>query len=193
MKKAIILRGPPAVGKSKTREKLLERLRSLSPPISGTHIYLDDGWGAGEVRLSASPYSDLVAVHEDVVVIELGCGEIYTRAQLNNQVLWLLDARPGATRNPREWVNILKSQGRDTRSFLLWAPWAFIQEGEKARGNKVPPEAAKMSYDFYYLADWSNFPAKALIEEQTLRVDCLGLGALPRIIWNACELSPSWH
>jgi predicted ATPase len=192
MKKAIILRGPPAAGKTKTTEALLQRLGLPSPPVPGKRISLDDGWGTGEIRLSPDPYSDVAAASEEVVILELGCGEIYFRAQLDSQACWLLDARPGATRNPKEWVDLLKSQGRDTRSFLLWAPWAFIQEAEKARHNKVSADVAKMTYDFYHLTDWRSFPAKALVEEQTLRVDLLGLGALPRIIWNACELNPPW-
>ncbi|HEX4609049.1 MAG TPA: hypothetical protein VH092_12655, partial [Urbifossiella sp.] len=70
--KAIILRGPPGVGKTTVRELLRSHLGRTA-----RHINLDEYWGKGEWRYSQPDfrYADLQLATEPVLLVELGWGE----------------------------------------------------------------------------------------------------------------------
>src|SRR5947209_9424666 len=92
---AVILRGPPAIGKSSVTRLLAEKM------LPGTikQIDLDQGWGNRQnwrFPAGAGRYADLKAT-DDLLVLELSCGEP------GAGVL-------GATLNPREWVSILEGE-----------------------------------------------------------------------------------
>ena len=104
---AIILRGPPAVGKSGVAGAIQQR-------HPGTKlISLDQGWAQGGLRYQPGPgrYRDLCQATEPILVIELGCGAP-------------VDLRfPGATQAADEWVSVIRSSGRALFPFLLWVNW----------------------------------------------------------------------
>ncbi|WP_020472183.1 nucleoside/nucleotide kinase family protein [Zavarzinella formosa] len=109
--KAIILRGPPGVGKSTVRDLLRSYLGR-----SARHIDLDAYWGKGEWRYSQPDfrYADLQLATEPVLLVELAWGE---PAGL---------AFPGATKGANEWVDILQKAKRVIYPFLLTADWNDI-------------------------------------------------------------------
>ena len=110
-RKAIILRGPPGVGKSAVRELLQARLGKAA-----RHIDLDAYWGTGEWRYAQPEfrYADLQLATEPVVVVELAWGEPDGLAF------------PGATRGANEWMEILRRAQREIFPFFLTAEWADI-------------------------------------------------------------------
>lgn len=109
--KAIILRGPPGVGKSAIRNLL----RSQIGPAARS-INLDAYWGRDEWRYAQPDfrYADLQLATEPVLLVELAWGE---PAGL---------AFPGATRGASEWVEILQKAKRKIYPFLLIASWNDI-------------------------------------------------------------------
>jgi hypothetical protein len=102
---AIVLHGPPGVGKS----TICEHIRQAHP--TARRICLDNGWGVGpnELRTNGGParYADLRGAAEDVLLVEIAGGEPADPAIL------------GATRNAREWVDVLRAAGRDIIPILL--------------------------------------------------------------------------
>jgi hypothetical protein len=72
VRKAVILRGPPGVGKS----AVCTVLRGHLGP-SGRHVNLDAYWGRGEWRYAQPEfrYADLQLAAEPVLVVELAWGE----------------------------------------------------------------------------------------------------------------------
>jgi hypothetical protein len=109
--KAIILRGPPGVGKSAVRDLLRSHLGRTVRSIN-----LDSYWGKDEWRYAQADfrYADLQLSPEPVLLVELGWGE---PAGL---------AFPGATRGANEWVDILHKANRKIYPFLLIAEWNDI-------------------------------------------------------------------
>jgi shikimate kinase len=109
--KAIILRGPPGVGKSAVRKLLQRRLGEWV-----RHIDLDAYWGKDEWRYSqaAFRYADLQLAPEPILVVEFAWGE---PAGL---------AFPGATRGANEWMGLLRNAGREIYPFYLTAQWGDI-------------------------------------------------------------------
>src|SRR3954466_7338745 len=109
--KAVILRGPPGVGKSAVRKVLQGHLGK-----SGRHIDLDAYWGRGEWRYAKPEfrYADLQLATEPVVVVELAWGKPDGLAF------------PGATRGADEWMGILRRAGRELFPFFLTAAWSDI-------------------------------------------------------------------
>jgi hypothetical protein len=116
--KAIILRGPPGVGKSAVREQLQSHLGK-----SARYINLDAYWGKGEWRYSQPEfrYADLQLATEPVLLVELVWGEPSGMTF------------PGATRGANEWVAILQKAKRQIFPFLLIAEWKDILERLMAR------------------------------------------------------------
>lgn len=111
VRKAIILRGPPGVGKSAVRKLLQARLGK-----SARHIDLDAFWGRGEWRYAQPEfrYADLQLATEPVLVVELAWGEPPGLAF------------PGATRGAQEWMGLLRRAGREVFPFFLTAEWSAI-------------------------------------------------------------------
>jgi hypothetical protein len=109
--KAIILRGPPGVGKSAVRNLLRSDLGQAA-----RFINLDAYWGKNEWRYSQPDfrYADLLLATEPVLLVELAWGEPDGLAF------------PGATRGANEWVKILRSAKREIFPFLLTAQWNDI-------------------------------------------------------------------
>jgi hypothetical protein len=105
---AIILHGPPAVGKTVISGEIQQRY-----PGAVRHISLDDGWARDEVRYGRGPqqYADLSAAPERILVIELASGEPPDLA-FN-----------GATRAAQQWVTVLQRSDRILVPFLLWLDW----------------------------------------------------------------------
>lgn len=109
--KAIILRGPPGVGKSAVRNLLRGHLGK-----SARHINLDAYWGKGEWRYTQPEfrYADLQLATEPVLVVELAWGE-------PDGLIF-----PGATRGADEWMGILQKAKREIFPFFLTAEWSDI-------------------------------------------------------------------
>jgi len=123
-KLAIILRGPPATGKSTIAEAICASASTSGR--SAKMVNLDHGWSANErPAQNGGParYPELVSCEEDVLVIELAQGEP------------CLIGVPGegATLNPSEWLNLIKP-GRAVFSFLLWADWDHLAAWLRKRG-----------------------------------------------------------
>lgn len=111
VRKAIILRGPPGVGKSAICKLLQAHLGDTS-----RHINLDAYWGKGEWRYAqpAFRYADLQLATEPVLVVELAWGE-------PDGLIF-----PGATRGAAEWMDILHQARRELFPFFLTADWGDI-------------------------------------------------------------------
>ena len=112
-KLAIILRGPPATGKSTVAEAICASARTCG--YSAKVVNLDQGWLAHE-RPSRhggpARYPELVSCSEDLLVVELAQGE--------PSLLGV--AGEGATHNPLEWLSLIMPEWQ-VFSFLLWADW----------------------------------------------------------------------
>ncbi len=96
---AVVLRGRTGVGKTETRRQL-ERM--LNDDTSS--VVLDHGWGRGEKRANGTTpferYSDLLGRPENLLLVELGWGEV-------------------ASTRPKEWIDLLRSDGRHVLLFRL--------------------------------------------------------------------------
>ena len=121
---AIVLHGPPAVGKT----AISGSLRSRVGENRSRHISLDDGWHIGQFRYQGgvNRYSDLASAVEPVLIIELGCGEPPDLAF------------PGATRGADEWIDALRKAGREIFCFLLSADSQDVEKRleDRCRGNE---------------------------------------------------------
>ncbi len=92
---------------------------------------------------------------------------------------------PGATRNPGEWIEVLRSQGREIFYFLLWADWAFLRERE-AKRQKLNLQFCKLAYDLFVLADWKAFKERAKLDEIVL--DARQQQDLCACVWTEARL-----
>lgn len=103
-KVAIVLHGPPAIGKSTV-------WGILNSQYQAKRISLDDGWMPNEFRFRGGPgrYADLANEASQLLVIELGIGEPYGRSF------------DGATKGAHEWVQVLKNASREIFAFRLSA------------------------------------------------------------------------
>ena len=185
-KTAIILRGPPCGGKTQLSLALLERIKGNGYATTKTPIVLDYGWERC-YRLDRR-YEELTTAqveHQHVVVIEICCGEGFFSCGKDT---WILDSHPGATRNPAEWVGILKGQGRNVFSFLLGASWPFMRAREEQR-QKLELPFCRMLYDLYSLSDWRDFVAKADVQETKLNMEELDTNGAADRIFKAIGLT----
>lgn len=122
-RKAIVLHGPAAVGKSTIWAEIQRRCG-----CKAAFVNLDDGWG-GPTELRGNPntrYMDLRNATAQILVIEIGCGEPGNLAYY------------GATRAAAEWIGILQTAGRTIYPFLLKVEWPEalkrIEERARQRG-----------------------------------------------------------
>ena len=160
-----MLRGPVAVGKTTVGWVLLSKLGQTK----GT-IHLDKEWGEGERRSrgGSERYADLENREESILVLELAYGEPNLFGP-NGTVN--LGPSLGATRNPREWVDIIKRQGREVISFMIWDTWEHVQERLRSRGQE-PSATLRALYDLYQKQEWIEFHTMADIRE--VRIDANG-------------------
>src|SRR5262249_36954508 len=107
------------------------------------------------VCLDTGPPYDYLRCDVDVLVLDLGCGEFRH------------DSLPGPTRNPGEWLRVLKEENRPLFAFLLTADWPAVEiraRAECARG--VTQESARFSHDRYSARHEAvTFPTEAGISE----------------------------
>ncbi len=111
VRKAIILRGPPGVGKSAVRTLLRYHLGEAA-----RYIDLGAYWGKDEWRFAQTDfrYADLQLATEPVLLVELAWGEPPGLSF------------PGATTGANEWVDVLRKAKREIFPFLLIAEWNDI-------------------------------------------------------------------
>lgn len=156
-RKAIILRGPPGVGKSAVSTLLRRHLGKAA-----RHINLDAYWGKGEWRYAQPEfrYADLQLAPEDVLVVEFAWGEPDGLAF------------PGATRGADEWMGILRLAGREIFPFFLTAEWGAIlkrlmeRHGRDSHHNVFAELGRASFYEHkHYLF---NYPAIPGITERTI-------------------------
>jgi hypothetical protein len=130
-------------------------------------IHLDVGWGPhGRSAGGSEPYSDLKNRIEDVLILELAYGEPGV-CQDGSFDRW---ARPGATRNPRAWVDVLEAEGRRVISILLSDNWRRVEERLRSRRGEDPIQQ-KQLFDLYETEEWRNFSTAARITEESIQVD----------------------
>lgn len=162
---AIVLRGPVAVGKTTVGWVLLSKLGQATGIIN-----LDNEWGSRERRSrgGSERYADLENREESILVLELAYGEPNLFGP-NGTVN--LGASLGATRNPKEWVDIIKRQGHEVISFVIWDTWEHVQERLR---NRVQESSATLRalYDLYQQHEWIEFHTTADIRE--VRIDANG-------------------
>ena len=155
--KAIILRGPPGVGKSAVRVVLREHLGQ-----SARYINLDAYWGKGEWRYMepAFRYADLQLATEPVLVVELAWGE-------PDGLVF-----PGATTGADEWIGILQRAKREIFLFFLTAEWTDIlkrlrdRHGHDGHDN-VLAELGRASF-YEHKHHLFSYPAIPGITERTI-------------------------
>ena len=156
-RKAIILRGPPGVGKSAVRKSLQYHLGK-----SARHVDLDAYWGEGEWRYEqpAFRYADLQLAPEPVVVVELAWGEPDGLAF------------PGATRGADEWLGILQRDKREVFAFFLTAEWNDIlkrltdRHGREGHHNVLAELGRASFYEHkHYLFSYPEVPG---VTERTI-------------------------
>ena len=124
VRKAIILRGPPGVGKSAVRHELEYYLGK-----SARHVDLDAHWGRGQWRYAHPEfrYADLQLAAEPVLLVEFAWGEPSGLTF------------PGATRGAEEWVGLLRRAGRQIFPFYLIAEWKDILQRLIERHGRDDP------------------------------------------------------
>jgi hypothetical protein len=118
---------------------------------------LDDGWAPGHRRYADGPdrYKDLRS-QDDVLVMELGCGEP-TDFSFR-----------GATRNPGEWLQVLRDEHRQLHAVLLWGEWDAVERRAQRRGT-IGMLTVRMWYGLYAGRDEIvTFPAGAGIVETVI-------------------------
>jgi len=155
--KAIILRGPPGVGKSAVRKQLQAHLGK-----SARHIDLDAYWGKGEWRYAQPEfrYADLQLATEPVVLVEFAWGEPDGLEF------------PGATRGAHEWMGILQRAKREIFPFFLTAEWGDILKRLTARHGReghhnILAELGRASFyeHKHYLFSYPDVPG---VKERTI-------------------------
>jgi hypothetical protein len=167
-KLAVILRGPPAIGKTTTTKLLSEKIA----PGTCERVDLDAGWGVHEGKRlppGEGRYSDLKS-DADLLVVELACGEPGGGVS-------------GATLNPREWVSILEKEGREIHAFLLWTDL----ETWRARLLKKAPggdPGAEAFYDLFTTEGWTSFPKNAGLAELKIETTNIDETAVAEMIWG---------
>ncbi|MBN9122678.1 MAG: hypothetical protein J0I06_26615 [Planctomycetes bacterium] len=156
-RKAIILRGPPGVGKSAVRTLLQGHLGK-----SARYINLDAYWGKDEWRYAQPEfrYADLQLATEPVLVVELAWGE-------PDGLIF-----PGATRGANEWMSILQRAKREIFPFFLTAAWKDIlnrlteRHGHKGHHDVLAELGRASFYEHrHYLFSYPEIPG---ITERTI-------------------------
>ena len=171
-KHAIILRGPPAIGKTSVTGLLVTKI----PSGQSKRIDLDLGWGRNEgwrYEQGDQRYADLKA-NEDFLILELGCGEPGD---------WSFN---GATRNPREWISILEKEGRYIHLFRLLTDF----ETWKQRLLKKVPEGDQGAEQYFSLFDrdeWKQFPTTACLQEELIDTTTIDQTGVANRIWKRIE------
>lgn len=140
---AIILHGPPGVGKTSISQEIQRRC----PSGMVNRISLDEYWLSGQRRYlgELGRYSDLRAAQEPVVVIELGCGEPPDLTFA------------GATRGAEEWVRVLRDTGRAIFPFRIWCEFSEA-------ANRLDERYAGRSDKLFWV--WRDIGLYALYEHQ---------------------------
>ena len=155
-RKCVLLHGPRGVGKTRVGDVLLGRIgRDASRAI------LD--LPSGEVR-SAGCYPELEGRRERMLLIELESGEPCPPNSAKRQ----------PTRNPAEWLQVIREQGRQFSAFLLWAEWCVVAERLRPRGPAAVEEGRVWHKRFEKRREEVCFPGSAAICEE--RIDTTGLG-----------------
>jgi hypothetical protein len=128
---AIIVRGSPGSGKSTIVGHLLRHY------VGSVFANLDNGWVMGEWRANGGDgrYADL-RDPSDILLVELAYGEP-THEGL------------GATRNPREWIDILEGNERELFFFILKTRSrdSLREFGRRRRGDDPLAETVYDAYD----------------------------------------------
>src|SRR5262245_55980415 len=163
MKRAIIFRGPPAVGKS----QVIDFLMSQVDQGKAARMNLDEGGGFGEARRlgkgTAASYADL-RTPEELLFVELVWGEPGDGSFL------------GPTQNSKEWVKILRDDGRLVCSFLVWAAEKEWEQRLLAKNPNASVTENRVYYNrFKPGAEASNFPAVSGISEEQIDTTSLTL------------------
>src|SRR6266851_3143086 len=166
---AIILRGPPAIGKSCVTRLLIAKI----PCGQSKWIDLDDGWGKAQNKRYPSRegrYADL-KTPEDFLILELCCGEPGDCSF------------SGATRNPREWVSILENERREIRAFLLWTDLDTWRR-RLLKKEKGGDPGAEQYYKLFERDEWKNFPQVACVREEYIDTTMLTEEEVANRIWE---------
>jgi hypothetical protein len=161
-KKAIVLRGPPAIGKTCIKDCFLRKVEL------GDEVYLNlDHGHADQIGQKAGL---------DVLIIELAYGEIVPPPIPPG-------LPPGLTRDPKQWVDAVRSQDREIYCFLLYADWPRDEERirkkwrDDTKAQHIWPtadafvQAQKPYHDFYRTPECKDFPRNASLAELTLDFD----------------------
>jgi energy-coupling factor transporter ATP-binding protein EcfA2 len=110
-------------------------------------------------------------VPEDFLIIELTAGE---------PVDW---SSPGATKNPREWVDILKDEGREIRAFLLCAEQTAWEQRRSMKAPQGDP-GARLLYDLYSSEPWRRFAEAAGVQEEAIDTTNLSEDEVTKVVWD---------
>ena len=157
---AIVLHGPPCSGKTQTANELVRRLTLARSRF----VTLDAGWMPGYSRYNPGPqpYADLAAASDEVLVIEIGCGEP-------------CDLRfPGATQGAAEWIEVLRRSNRRILAFELRMDWddARARLWERYRGSPTALFEFWQHVGLYALFvhgdPTATFPASVGLSEESL-------------------------
>lgn len=121
---ALILRGPGAVGKTTVLDRIQSTWRGRGRSVR--LVRLDEGWETGQFRRSDGPatdrYQDLLGAPTDLLLVRLGWGEPD----------WGRGSALGASRNPKEWVDLLRERYRLVL-IRLSASWQLLEQRLRRR------------------------------------------------------------
>jgi hypothetical protein len=158
--RAIVLRGPPGVGKTTVIELLLDLFRDRG--LSCARVHLDDGWGPGEFRrVRADPvaarYRDLYRRPEAILLVDLCVGEPEFGTT----------SERGASRNPSEWVAMLRAE-RDVKLVRLTASWPALVQRLRSRPRRQEPALVHAWAYAWINSDGWNFASNAGLPEAVI-------------------------
>jgi hypothetical protein len=117
--------------------------------------------GKEPVSLDAGPPYEGLRSDENVLVLDLGCGEDFPLRP---------ESRPRATRNPQEWLRVLEEERRPLFAFFLTADWPAVEVRARAESSRnVTEQSARLSHELYRTHDEAvTFPAAAGISEHPI-------------------------
>ncbi len=170
---ALVVRGPPGIGKSTVLRAIWER--RIESGETCAFANLDDGERWTATVPARERYGDLLGRNEPVLLVELCNGEPnYGREDHTER---------GPNRNPREWVDLLRVE-REVKLVRLHATWATCEQRLQTPPRSMNPHPVhKWTHDIIENDVWK-FAATAGLEEHHVDAGTMDKEHLLEALWS---------